>query len=219
MRKLLIPIIILLTGCSGGGGNSSSQNPANSASATINVFWPSQTRFVHEGANFVLIKVFLGETLITSKEITPETKQFTFEGLPTIPVRFDAEAGYKNANSVINLSHAVIDKKLLAGEKNDVDIVLKSDTDQIQVSTKQLTLKVNGKTKITATAIDAQGRAILLNGNKLRLRWETDNCLIADVKNDGTVCGVAVGSTTLTVSEVGSGVGGKEIKVSVQVTN
>lgn len=213
---LVAAVITVLVGC-GGGGNSSSI-ATNGGNIQVGVTWPEASRLIPIAANSIKIDVYDGATLITSQVIAKPATMATFSGVPTGNLTVVATA-YPNSNGTgVAQATGTAGALVTAGNTTVVGLTMGSTITHIDMTPTSLNLTGGQTSTLVATPKDASNNVVLVS--PLNINYVSSNPLVATVGLlDGSVLALLAGTTTITATEIESGVSGTaNVTVSVGVS-
>jgi len=217
-----LALCILIVGC--GGSTHTHPVQAKSSSLNIIIHWPEESRFIHTKANKVVALVVApnGDEFhpVLGEVERPQgggTSTLTISP-PSGPVILRLKAIHLESGTPTVLSQGQKFIVLLPGVNDPLSIDLDSMTATIEVARvpQKDTYFVGDTFQLVPTAYNAEGSIVLNEGQDFNYSSEMAN--IASVSSAGLVTILEVGTTQLTVSEAGSGVGGKSVSISATST-
>ncbi len=209
----------LLSGCGSSGGQSPSPvstAPTSTATgkATLSVRWPASanSRLIPFAANSIYVRLtatdgtrLFGDALLVRPQ-NGGTATASFDRLPLGPLTVAASALPNADGTGVAQAGAQTAAVIVAGQVTPISLTLASTISEVTVSPATANLVLGQKITATATAKNAAGEVVLISPSTLS--WTSSAPASATVDAAGLVTGVAVGSATITATEIESGKAG-----------
>ncbi len=216
----LVMVGMILAGC--GGRGTSATTGASGGSLAVGVIWPESTRLIPIASNSIKIEVFDDGNLVASELIAKPATLATFTNVPTGNLSVVATA-YPNADgSGVAQATGTAGALITVGNTTVVNLTMGSTITRIDVTPSPVTITGGGVASLTATPRDADNNVVLVS--PLNINYLSSNPLVATVGLlDGDVLGLLAGTTTITATDIESGVSGTatvnvEVGVSINPT-
>jgi hypothetical protein len=208
----------IIVGCGGvshsGGSSSTVGGPVTNAKGKVSltIKWPSvpatphgiKPRLVPEAAQSVgvVLKTADGNTVaqqVVARPTGQPTSTATFSNVPTLSITVTATA-YPNPDGTgTALASGSIGVSVTSSGVTTAPITMGTTIDHLELAPVSPAVAVGSTTPLTATAKDASGSMVLVAPSSFR--WSSASPAIATVDTNGTVTGIATGSTAIMVTD------------------
>lgn len=211
-------VLTILSGC-GGGGNSSAI-AVSGGSLQVGVIWPEPSRLIPIASNSIKIEVYDGANLVATDLIPKPLTLATFSNVPTGNLTVVATA-YPNVDGTgVAQATGTAGALITVGNVTTVSLTMGSTITHIDMTPTSLNLTGGQTSSVVATPKDASNNVVLVS--PLNLTYLSSNPLVATVGLlDGSVLALLEGTTTITATELESGVSGTatvNVAVGVSIT-
>jgi hypothetical protein len=180
---------------------------AGAGRATLTIIWPDRGRLVPLAANSIVATFALNGVTVQSQTVARPpaggASTVTFQQLKVGALQFTASAHPGADGSGTAQARGSASITIVAGQVAQVALTMQSTIDRLELSPTAPQVAVGGTLQITASARDASNAIVLTSPSKIA--WDTGDHSVATVSSTGLVTGVAVGTTTVTVTDSESG--------------
>lgn len=201
----LLAACAALAGCGGSSGRAA--DAARTGRATITVVWPQRSRLIPDAANSIRVDIRSSTQVVASQLLARPAAggsvTVTFDPLPTGDLAAAAYAYPQADGSGTAQAQSSVPLHIDSGQTTSFTITMASTISEIDLTPSALNLVVHGTIPVTPTAKDASGAVVLISPAKGQ--WTSDDPAIASVDAQGTVTGVANGTTTIRYTDTESG--------------
>lgn len=208
--------LTILSGC-GGGGNSSAISTDGGA-LQVGITWPEASRLIPIASNSIKIDVYDGANLVATELVPKPLTLATFSNVPTGNLTVVATA-YPNADGTgVAQATGTAGALITIANTTVVGITMGSTITHMDMTPTSLNLTGGQTSSVVATPKDASNNVVLVS--PLNLSYLSSNPLVATVGLlDGSVLALLAGTTTITATELESGVSGTAtVNVGIGVT-
>lgn len=209
-------IVLLLNGCGGSQSTITVASPQASGSIQVAVTWPDLLlvpALVPNASNSIVIQVksSTGKIVGTTRIVRPNTQgeiDGIFAGAYTVIATAYPTADGTGSAQAVGISSSTVTPL----STTHVSLTMTSTIDHITVTPSNISLSLNSKGEVAATAYDAANQIILTVPNDWT--WAIDTPTIGSLEANTssssgnaqtTITGVGVGNATITVTEKDTG--------------
>jgi hypothetical protein len=180
------------------------------------ILWPTAARAIPVATQSLTVTISGGGKTLATQTVNRPTGQtqtiVTFNALSPGLITVTAIAYPQADGAGTALAAGSLAATILPGQVVQATLNLTSTISQLSITPPSLEMSVGETAALTLSAVDSSDNTVLIGAGDLL--WDSTDATIAKVDSTGTVTAVAIGSTTISVSEV---VSGKSITVPVVV--
>lgn len=215
---LATAVLTIIAGCGGNGG--SSTLVSGGGNLQVGVTWPEATRLIPLASNSIKVDVYDGANLVASELIPKPLTLANFNNVPTGNLTVVATAFPNADGSGVAQATGTAGALITVANTTVVGLTMGSTITQMEMTPASVTLTGGQSSSVVATPKDASGNVVLVS--PLNITYLSSNPLVATAGLlDGSILALLAGSTTITATELESGVSGTatvNVEVGVSMT-
>lgn len=198
-------LLLLLTGC--GGGMRAVSPTRTSGSATFTITWPASTRLIPAASASIVVEISNAGAVI-ARQTLPRPPSggagaANFSLLPVGSLTATATAYPQADGTGTAQARATVPLVIRANQTTNFSLTMGSTIDHLEVTPTRPLVIVGSSQQMGVTAKDAAGSIVLISPSKLQ--WSSSITASATIDANGLATGVQSGNSTLTVSELETG--------------